>query len=100
MILALSSGNNELRVTPNRLAAVAAALNAWAETDQVTEAIVHTALIEVMRLTYGVIVVTVSTSGELSFETANSLAELMKRRAVATMRGRQTAGGTPERRAA
>lgn len=88
MMLTLSSSNNGLRASPNRLAEVVAALNAWAETDRVTEAIVHTALTEVMRLSCGAIVVTVSTRGELGIETAQSLAELMKRRAVATLRQR------------
>jgi hypothetical protein len=109
MMLALSSGSNGLRATPNRLAAVAAALNRLAETDsdtptaraqgQVTEAIVHTALVEVMRQTFGVIVVTVAPpKGELSFETAYSLAELLKRRAVAKMRERGRVGaGQPQR---
>jgi hypothetical protein len=106
MMLALSSGHNGLRATPNRLAAVAGALNAGGDTepvtDQVTEAIVHTALVEVMRQTYGVIVVTVAPpKGELAIETAYSISELMKRRAVPKMRERgPVAGRTPERRAA
>jgi hypothetical protein len=108
MMLALSSGHNGLRATPNRLAAVAGALNAGGDTepvtDQVTEAIVHTALVEVMRQTFGVIVVTVAPpKGELAIETAYSISELMKRRAKERMRetARQVgAGRVPERRAA
>lgn len=91
MMLAL--GNSGLRASPNRLPAVAAALNVCADTDRVTEAIVTVALMEVMRLAgVGVMVVTVSVSGDLSFETAGSLAELMKRRAKVTMAYRAELG--------
>jgi hypothetical protein len=111
MMLALSSGNNGLRTTPNCLAEVARLLNWWGDTNQVTEGIVHNALVEVMRQIVGVIVVTVSPpKGELSIEWATSLAELMKRRAVARAKeaarlgARQPASATPgtqaERRAA
>lgn len=100
MMVALSRGNGGLRATPDRLAEVAAALNRLADTDRVTEATVHTALAEVMGLSYPVVVVAVSPKGELSFETAGSLAELMKRRAVATMRERARVVAQAERRAA
>lgn len=90
MMLAL--GRDGLKASPNRLPAVAVALNALADTDRVTEAIVTVALMEVMRLTpAGVIVVTVSVSGELSFETAGSLIELIKRRAGAGLAERAQA---------
>lgn len=77
----LTLGRDGLKVSPNHLPAATAALNGYAETSLVTEAIVTVALMEVMRLApAGVIVVTVSISGELSFETAGSLIQLIKRR--------------------
>lgn len=91
-----------LKVTPGHLLSnVVAMLNQWAENDRVTEAILQAALTEVMRLSYQVIVVTMSAEGELSFETAQSIAELMKQRAVTRMRvqARQV-GVAVERRAA
>lgn len=84
MILVLRKSDG-LKATPGRLPAVAAALNVCGDTDRVTEAVVYDALTKVMRLslTVGVIVIEIDEAGELSLETALTIGELMKRRAVA-----------------